>query len=60
MIAEQHREEGLRLLEKHDYIMAGWEFIHAIDAGDIPSLPSLFKRGRSIRLPSTMKIMITL
>lgn len=37
MTAEQHREEGLRLLEKHDYIMAGWEFIHAIDAGDIPS-----------------------
>ena len=31
------REEGLKLLQNHDYIMAGWAFSEAIADGDIAS-----------------------
>lgn len=39
--ALEHRQKGLQLLEKRDYIMAGWEFSSAVAGGDAASFAEL-------------------
>lgn len=39
--ALEHRQKGLELMEKHNYVMAGWEFSSAIAGGDVSSYAEL-------------------